>query len=159
MGMSYLRVYDVARRLKDVRRIIVTGCGSAYYAGLIGEHLIEEFAGIPVEIETASELRHRPFTADPTHAVLLAISHREKLRTRLKLSDLRGRMECLLLGVVNVVGSTITRETDAGVHNHAGPEIGVASTKAIRLTNGVLIPLIAIFLGRMRTSLTEGKDS
>ena len=148
---------DVARRLKDVRRIIVTGCGSAYYAGLIGEHLIEEFAGIPVEVETASELRHRPFTADPTHAVLLAISQSGETADTLEAIRLARKNGMLTLGVVNVVGSTITRETDAGVHNHAGPEIGVASTKAF-VSQMVVLTLIAIFLGRMRTlSLVEGK--
>ena len=140
---------DVAKRLKGVRRIIITGCGSAYYAGLIGEQLIEEFAGIPVEVELASELRYRPFTADPEHAVLLAVSQSGETADTLEAIRLAKQNGMLALGVVNVVGSTIARETDAGVYNHAGPEIGVASTKAF-ISQIVVLALIALFLGRER---------
>ena len=111
---------DVAKRLADIRRIIITGCGSAYYAGLVGEHLIEQFAGIPVEVEIASELRYRPFTADPEHAVLIAISQSGETADTLEAIRLAKKHGMLTLGVVNVVGSTVARETDAGVYNHAG---------------------------------------
>ncbi|MDP1690254.1 MAG: glutamine--fructose-6-phosphate transaminase (isomerizing) [bacterium] len=148
---------DVAKRLVDIRRIIITGCGSAYYAGLVGEHLIEHFAGIPVEVEIASELRYRPFTADPEHAVLLAISQSGETADTLEAIRLAKKNGMLTLGVVNVVGSTIARETDTGVYNHAGPEIGVASTKAF-VSQIVVLSLIALFLGRNRSlSSTEGR--
>ena len=140
---------DVAIRLKDIRRIIITGCGSAYYAGLVGEHLIEEFAGIPVEVELASELRYRPFTADPEHAVLLAVSQSGETADTLEAVRLAKKNGMLALGIVNVVGSSIARETDAGVYNHAGPEIGVASTKAF-ISQIIVLALVALFLGRMR---------
>lgn len=140
---------DVAERLKGIRRIIIAGCGSAYYAGLLGEHFIEEFAGIPVEVEIASELRYRTFTADPSHAALLAISQSGETADTLEAIRLAKRNGMLTLGVVNVVGSTIARETDAGVYNHAGPEIGVASTKAF-ISQIIVLLLIALFLSRER---------
>jgi glutamine---fructose-6-phosphate transaminase (isomerizing) len=148
---------DVAKQLKDARRIIITGCGSAYYAGMVGEHLIEEFANIPVEVEIASELRYRPFTADPEHSVLLAVSQSGETADTLEAIRLAKKNGMLTLGIVNVVGSTIARETDAGVYNHAGPEIGVASTKAF-ISQIVVLALIALFLGRERgLSTAEGK--
>ncbi len=139
----------VTQRLKDTRRIIITGCGSAYYAGLIGEHLIEELANIPVEVEIASELRYRPFTADPEHSVLIAISQSGETADTLEAIRLAKKHGMFTLGVVNVVGSTIARETDAGVYNHAGPEIGVASTKAF-ISQMVVLTLIALSLGQTR---------
>lgn len=148
---------DVAKRLKSARRIIITGCGSAYYAGLVGEHLIEAFANIPVEVEIASELRYRPFTADPKHTVLIAVSQSGETADTLEAIRLAKKHGMLTLGIVNVVGSTIARETDAGVYNHAGPEIGVASTKAF-VSQLVVLALVAQFLGRMREmSPREGK--
>ncbi|MSU74263.1 glutamine--fructose-6-phosphate transaminase (isomerizing) [Candidatus Kaiserbacteria bacterium] len=148
---------DVSSRLADIRRIIITGCGSAYYAGLIGEYLIEQFAGIPVEVDIASELRYRSFTADPEHTVLIAISQSGETADTLEAIRLAKKYGMLTLGVVNVVGSTIARETDAGVYNHAGPEIGVASTKAF-VSQIVVLALIALFLGRGRSvSRIEGK--
>lgn len=149
---------DAAKRLKSARRVLITGCGSAYYAGLVGEHLIEEFANIPVEVEIASELRYRPFTADPEHTVLIAVSQSGETADTLEAIRLAKKHGMLTLGVVNVVGSTIARETDAGVYNHAGPEIGVASTKAF-VSQIVVLTLVALFLGRMREMpLTEGKE-
>ena len=148
---------DVAKRLEGVRRIIITGCGSAYYAGLVGEQLIEECAHIPVEVEIASELRYRPFTADPKHTVLLAVSQSGETADTLETIRLAKKHGMLTIGVVNVVGSTIARETDAGVYNHAGPEIGVASTKAF-ISQLVVLTLIALFLGRARwLSALEGQ--
>ncbi len=148
---------DAAKRLVDIQRVIITGCGSAYYAGLVGKRLIEEFAGIPVEVEIASELRYRPFTTDSTHTILLAISQSGETADTLEATRRAKRSGMLTLGAVNVVGSTIARETDAGVYNHAGPEIGVASTKAF-VSQIVILALVAIFLGRTRTlSGLEGK--
>lgn len=138
---------DVLPRLKTVKRIIITGCGSAYYTGLVGKELIEEFAGIPVEVEIASELRYRRFTMNPEEAVLIAISQSGETLDTLEAIKEAKRHGMLTLGIVNVVGSTIARETDAGVYNHAGPEIGVASTKAF-ISQLTVLALIAILLGR-----------
>lgn len=138
---------DVLPRLKETKRIIITACGSAYYAGKIGELLIEELAGMPVEVEIASELRYRRHTADPKDTVLIAISQSGETLDTLEAVREAKRHGIFTLGIVNVVGSTIARETDAGVYNHAGPEISVASTKAF-ISQVVVLALIAILLGR-----------
>ncbi len=138
---------DVLPRMKQAKRIIITGCGSAYYAGLVGELLIEELAGIPVEVEIASELRYRRPTMNAKDAVLIAVSQSGETLDTLEAIKECKRHGMLTLGIVNVVGSTIARETDAGVYNHAGPEIGVASTKAF-ISQLTVLSLIAILLGR-----------
>jgi glucosamine--fructose-6-phosphate aminotransferase (isomerizing) len=140
---------DVADRLAKARRIIITGCGSAYYAGCIGRELISEFSGLPVEVEIASELRYRRFTADPAHAILIAVSQSGETADTLEAIRIAKRHGMLTLGIVNVVGSSIARETDAGVYNHAGPEIGVASTKAF-VSQVIVFALIALWLGRAK---------
>jgi len=147
----------VSQQLKNIRRIIITGCGSAYYAGLIGKHLIEEFAHIPVEVEIASELRYRSFTADCKHSILIAISQSGETADTLEAIRIAKKHGMLTLGIVNVVGSTIARETDAGVYNHAGPEIGVASTKAF-ISQIVVLTLMALSLGQTRDlSMAQSK--
>jgi len=138
---------DVLPLLKHAERIIITGCGSAYYAGLVGEMLVEELAGIPVEVEIASELRYKRFTMNAKRSVLIAISQSGETLDTLEAVREAKRHGMLTLGVVNVVGSSIARETDAGVYNHAGPEIGVASTKAF-ISQVVVLSLIALLLGR-----------
>ncbi|MGH7175671.1 MAG: glutamine--fructose-6-phosphate transaminase (isomerizing) [Minisyncoccia bacterium] len=149
---------DVLPRILKAKRIIITGCGSAYYAGLIGELLIEEWAGIPVEVEIASELRYRRFTMNPEEAVLIAVSQSGETLDTLEAVKEAKRRGMLVLGVVNVVGSTIARATDAGVYNHAGPEIGVASTKAF-VSQLTVLALIALLLGRNSgLSAKEGKQ-
>jgi glutamine---fructose-6-phosphate transaminase (isomerizing) len=140
---------DVAPQLANAERIIITGCGSAYYAGLVGQELIEEFSGIPVEVEIASELRYRRFTGDPKRTVLIAVSQSGETADTLEAVRLAKKHGMLTLGIVNVVGSTIARETDAGVHNHAGPEIGVASTKGF-VSQVTALALVALQLGRQR---------
>ena len=140
---------DVAGKLKGAKRLIITGCGSAYYAGLTGELLIEELAGIPVETEIASELRYRRFTADPEGTVLLAVSQSGETADTLEAIREAKHNGLLTLGVVNAVGSSIARETDAGVYNHAGPEIGVASTKGF-VSQLVVLALIALYLRQLR---------
>ncbi len=140
---------DVAPQLADMRRLIITGCGSAYYAGLVGQELIEEFSGIPVEVEIASELRYRRFTGDPEYTALLAISQSGETADTLEAIRIARQHRMLTLGIVNVVGSSIARETDAGVYNHAGPEIGVASTKGF-VSQVVVLTLIALMLGQQR---------
>ena len=139
---------DCARELIRAKRFILTACGTAWHAGLVGEYLFEDLARIPTETEYASEFRYRnPIMDDGT--VVIAIS--QSGETADTLAALREAKErgALCLGVVNVVGSTIARDTDAGVYLHVGPEIGVASTKAFagQLT---VLALIATYLGRRR---------
>ena len=139
---------SVARELIKAKRIILTACGTAWHAGLVGEYLIEELARIPCETEYASEFRYRnPIIEDGT-AVFAISQSGETIDT---LAALREGKEkgAMVIGIVNSVGSTIARETDAGVYLHVGPEIGVASTKAFvgQLT---VLSLIAAFLGRQR---------
>ena len=139
---------SVARELVRCDRVILTGCGTAWHACLIGEYLIEEIARIPCEVEYASEFRYRnPLVHDRT--VLLALS--QSGETADTLAALREAKErgALALGIVNAVGSTIARESDAGVYLHVGPEIGVASTKAF-VGQVTVLSMIAAFLGRRR---------
>ncbi|HEX7368297.1 MAG TPA: glutamine--fructose-6-phosphate transaminase (isomerizing) [Candidatus Saccharimonadales bacterium] len=120
---------SVADQLKYIDRIVIVACGTSYYAGLVGEYLIEELAGIPVEVQLASEFKYRnePFSRS---TVLLAISQSGETADTIAALKKVENYGCLRLGVVNAVGSTIARMTDAGVYCHAGPEQAVASTKA-----------------------------
>ncbi|MEI7837780.1 MAG: glutamine--fructose-6-phosphate transaminase (isomerizing), partial [Planctomycetota bacterium] len=119
----------ISRELVKTRKIILTGCGTAWHAGLVGEFLFEDLAKIPSEVEYASEFRYRnPIVEDNTTVIAISQSG-ETADTLAALREAKDR-GALALGIVNVVGSTIARETDAGVYLHAGPEIGVASTKA-----------------------------
>jgi len=148
---------SIADKLKDIKRIIIVGCGTAYYAGLVGEYMIEEYAGIPVEVEVGSEFRYRNPIIDK-ETLLLAISQSGETADTLEAIREAKRKGALTMGIVNTVGSTIARETDAGIYNHAGPEIGVASTKAFvsQLTSLVMF---TVFLGRQRNmSITVGKN-
>src|SRR3989338_5781324 len=120
---------SVANKLKKIERIIIVACGTAYYAGLVGEYMLEEHAGIPVEVELGSEFRYRKPVINERTAIL-AISQSGETLDALEAVREGKRNGALTLSIVNTVGSTIARETDAGIFNHAGPEIGVASTKA-----------------------------
>ncbi|HEX8974246.1 MAG TPA: glutamine--fructose-6-phosphate transaminase (isomerizing) [Patescibacteria group bacterium] len=147
---------DVEKKLRNIRRIIIVSCGTSYYAGLVGEYMLEEYAGIPVEVEYASEFRYRKPLLDK-HAAVIAIS--QSGETADTLAAIREAKEkgALTLGIINTVGSTIAREDDAGVYNHAGPEIGVASTKAFTSQLSILA-LLTIFLGMQRDmSLVTGQ--
>ncbi|MCX5753510.1 MAG: glutamine--fructose-6-phosphate transaminase (isomerizing) [Candidatus Krumholzibacteria bacterium] len=143
-------------QLRDVRRILLIGCGTSWHAGLIGEYMIEEKTRIPVEVEYASEFRYRnPVIEDGT--VVFAISQSgETVDTLAALREAEKRgARCM--GICNVVDSTIARESHAGVYIHAGPEIGVASTKAFTSQISVLA-LLALVFGRLRTiSSSEGQ--
>jgi glucosamine--fructose-6-phosphate aminotransferase (isomerizing) len=138
----------VENDLKKIKRIIILGMGTALLAGKVGKYMIEEYAGIPTEVENASEFRYRKSILDEGTAVLVISQSGETIDTLLALREAK-RKGALTLGIVNVVGSTIARETDAGVYNHAGPEIGVASTKAF-ISQLVILSLLTIFLGRER---------
>ncbi|MFQ5415153.1 MAG: glutamine--fructose-6-phosphate transaminase (isomerizing) [Phycisphaerae bacterium] len=139
---------DCARDLVHARRIITTGCGTAWHSALVGEYLFEELARIPTEPEYASEFRYRnPVIEDAT--VVIAVSQSgETADTLAALTEAKDR-GALALGVVNVVGSCVARGTDAGVYLHVGPEIGVASTKAFTGQVAVLA-LMACYLGRRK---------
>jgi glucosamine--fructose-6-phosphate aminotransferase (isomerizing) len=139
---------NYARDLVRARRMIITACGTAWHAGLVGEYLMEDLAKIPTEVEYASEFRYRnPIIEDGT--IVVAIS--QSGETADTLAALREAKErgALALGIVNTVGSTIARETDAGVYLHVGPEIGVASTKAFS-GQVVVETLLALFIARRK---------
>ena len=143
----------IARDMVKIRRLIITGCGTAWHAGLVGEFIFEDLARIPTEVEYASEFRYRnPIIDDGTGVIAISQSG----ETADTLAALREAKEkgALALGIVNAVGSTIARDTDAGVYLHAGPEIGVASTKAF---TGQLVveTLIALMLGRRKFMAQE----
>ncbi|HUW81316.1 MAG TPA: glutamine--fructose-6-phosphate transaminase (isomerizing) [Phycisphaerae bacterium] len=136
------------RELVQARRVIMTGCGTAWHAGLIGEYLLEDLARVVCETEYASELRYRNPLIGPG-TIVIAIS--QSGETADTLAALRETKEkgAMVLGVVNVVGSSIARETDAGVYLHVGPEIGVASTKAF-IGQLTVLTMLAIQMGRRR---------
>ena len=139
---------DYYDALKNASRIIITACGTSWHAGLIGEYLIEEFAGIPVEVEYASEFRYRSPVINKGDIVFVISQSGETADTLGALREAK-RKGVPVLGICNVVGSTIARETDAGVYIHAGPEIGVASTKAFT-SQALVLTMIALMLGRMK---------
>ncbi|HBD05303.1 TPA: glutamine--fructose-6-phosphate transaminase (isomerizing), partial [Candidatus Uhrbacteria bacterium] len=148
---------DVVDRFADIRRLTIVACGSAFYAGKAGEYMLEEYAGLPVETDLASEFRYRKPVLNSKREALLAISQSGETADTLAAVREAKMKNVLTLGIVNVVGSTIARETDAGVYNHAGPEIGVASTKAF-VSQCVVLALFTLFLGRRRgMSLVTGK--
>ncbi len=139
---------EIKDRLSKVERIIIVACGTARLAALIGEYMLEEYAGIPVEVEFASEFRYRSPIIDSNTAVFAISQSGETVDTLAALRESK-KKGAITLGIVNVVGSTIARDTDAGVYNHAGPEIAVASTKAFTSQLAVLT-LITVMLGRQR---------
>jgi len=146
--------YEELRRIK---RIIITACGTSWHSALIGEYIIEELARLPVEVEYASEFRYRaPILEEGT--ILLAISQSGETADTLAALREAKQHGATALGIVNVVGSTIARESDGGVYSHAGPEIGVASTKAFT-SQVMVLSLIANLLGRMRqVSVQQGRE-
>ncbi len=143
-------------RLRQAKRVVIVACGTAYYAGLVGKYMLEEYAGIPVEVEVGSEFRYRkPIIDEKT--VVVAVSQSGETADTLEAVREGKRKGALTLGIINTVGSTIAREVDAGIYNHAGPEIGVASTKAF-VSQVTALALLTVFLGRQRTmSLVTGK--
>ena len=149
-GMAKLGgLESVANELKNIERIIIVAQGTAYIAGLVGEYMLEEYAGVPVEVEYASECRYRSPVLNQKTA-LIAISQSGETLDTLEAVREGKRKGALTLGIVNAVGSTIARETDAGVYNHAGPEISVASTKALISQLAALV-LFTLFFGRQRS--------
>jgi glucosamine--fructose-6-phosphate aminotransferase (isomerizing) len=139
---------NCTRELTRAKRFILTGCGTAWHAALVGEYLFEELIRTPTETEYASEFRYRNPVIDDGTVVIAVSQSGETADTLAALTEAKQR-GALVLGVVNVVGSSIARETDAGVYLHVGPEIGVASTKAFTAQVAVLA-LIACYLGRRK---------
>jgi glutamine---fructose-6-phosphate transaminase (isomerizing) len=142
-------------QLRDVGRVVLTGCGTALHAGMIGEYLIEQLAQIPTEVEFASEFRHRntPMTRD---TLVFAISQSGETADTLGAMRESRRKGYRTLGICNNVASSIARESDGGVYMHAGPEIGVAATKSFT-SQVTILTAIGLLLGRMRhLSTSEG---
>lgn len=139
---------EVMDKLRSAKRILISACGTAYLAGSVGEYMLEEYAGIPTEVDLASEFRYRkPLFKEGD--LFFAIS--QSGETADTIAALREAKEkgVPTLGIVNVIGSTIARDTDAGIYQHAGPEIGVASTKAFTSQISILV-LLTVLLGRSR---------
>jgi glucosamine--fructose-6-phosphate aminotransferase (isomerizing) len=143
--------------LQHVQRIVITACGTSWHAGLIGEYMIEELARIPTEVEYASEFRYRNPIVDE-HTLVIGISQSGETADTLAALREAKRRGARTLGLVNVVGSTIAREVDGGIYLHAGPEIGVASTKAFTSQIAALA-LFTLKLGRLRAlSVLQGRE-
>ncbi|HNX86952.1 MAG TPA: glutamine--fructose-6-phosphate transaminase (isomerizing) [Bacteroidales bacterium] len=142
-------------KLLKAKRIIITACGTSWHAGLVGEYLIEDFARIPVEVEYSSEFRYRnPVLTEED--VIIAISQSGETADTLAAIELGKSKGATVLGICNVVGSSIARATHAGVYTHAGPEIGVASTKAFTAQVAVLT-LLAILLAQKKGNLSKSQ--
>ncbi|HWI56295.1 MAG TPA: glutamine--fructose-6-phosphate transaminase (isomerizing), partial [Bacillota bacterium] len=139
--------------LRAIDRVVIAACGTSWHAGLTGEYLIEELAHVPVEVEYASEFRYRNAPFDKNTLLLVITQSGETLDTLAGLRETKRRGH-KVLGICNVVGSTIAREADGGIYLHAGPEIGVASTKAFTSQVSVLT-LFALFMGRIRMLATQ----
>ena len=148
-------VEAVLPKLKDLERLQIVGCGSAFYAGSVGKYMLKEYANLPVEVELASEYRYTKQLFGKNTA-LLAVSQSGETADTLASLRLGKENKVLTLGVVNAVGSTIARETDAGVYNHAGPEIAVASTKAF-ISQLTVFALLTLLLGKERDALSESE--
>ncbi len=142
---------DYQQRLKEIKRLILIGCGTSWHAGLVGEYLFEDLARVPVEVEYASEFRYRNpviYSDD----MVMAISQSGETADSLAAMDLAKRKGATVFGVCNVVGSSIPRLSDAGAYTHAGPEIGVASTKAFTAQVTVLA-LMAVGMAKLKGTM------
>jgi len=146
----------IEEKLRKISRIILVACGTASYAAKVGEYMIEEYAGIPVEVDIGSEFRYRKPVIDKNTAAIFVSQSGETADTLAALKEMKEK-GVLTIGITNVVGSTQARETDAGVYTRSGPEIAVASTKAF-LGQLAILSLLAVYLGRQRDmSLVMGK--
>ncbi len=148
-------IFDFEQTIIKANRIIIVACGTSWHAGLIGEYLFEDFARIPVEVEYASEFRYRNPIINESD-IVLAISQSGETADTLAALKLAKEKGALVLGICNVVGSSIPRLTDAGIYTHAGPEIGVASTKAFT-TQVTVLTLMALLIGRKKGKISLTK--
>ncbi len=151
-------IMPVWNTLKECRHIVIVACGTSYYSGCVGRYVFEKLTEIDVQVELASEFRYRKLNFPPNTFIISMSQSGETADTLAAIREAR-RKGAHLLGIVNVVDSSIARETDAGVYNHAGPEIGVASTK-IFISQLTILTLLAILLGRHQNlSLTDGVEA
>ncbi|MDF1559990.1 MAG: glutamine--fructose-6-phosphate transaminase (isomerizing) [Bacteroidales bacterium] len=154
-GLMLGGLHNVFETIASADRILIVACGTSWHAGLVGEYIIEEFCRIPVEVEYASEFRYR----DPVIKkgdIVLAISQSGETADTLAAIRLAKERGAMVLGICNVVGSSISRETNAGVFTHAGPEIGVASTKAFT-TQVVTLAMISFEMGYRKGLIDEAR--
>ena len=150
-AMQSLQEYET--KFKNLKRIIIVGCGTSWHAGLVGEYLFEEFARLPVEVEYASEFRYRnPVIYEDD--LVIAMSQSGETADTLAALEMAKSKGATIYGICNVVGSSIPRFTDAGAYTHAGPEIGVASTKAFTAQVTVLT-LLALGIGQIKGTITN----
>jgi glucosamine--fructose-6-phosphate aminotransferase (isomerizing) len=148
-------IKEYAEKLKNIDRIIIVACGTSWHAGLVGEYLIEEYARIPVEVEYASEFRYRnPIITEKD--IVIAISQSGETADTMAAIEMAKEKGATIFGVCNVVGASIPRITHAGVYTHAGPEIGVASTKAFTAQVTVLT-LMAFYMAQQKGTITNSK--
>ncbi|NBC83228.1 MAG: glutamine--fructose-6-phosphate transaminase (isomerizing) [Bacteroidetes bacterium] len=154
-GLNLGGLFNVIPQMVKAKRIIIVACGTSWHAGLLGEYLMEDMARIPVEVEYASEFRYRNPIINMDD-IVIAISQSGETADTLAAIRLAKEKGALVLGICNVVGSSIPRETDAGVYTHAGPEIGVASTKAFT-TQVTVLAMMAMVMGHKRGYLSDKK--
>jgi glucosamine--fructose-6-phosphate aminotransferase (isomerizing) len=148
-------IKEYKEKLKNIDRIIIVACGTSWHAGLVGEYLIEEYARVPVEVEYASEFRYRnPIISEKD--LVIAISQSGETADTMAALELAKEKGATIFGICNVVGASIPRITDAGVYTHAGPEIGVASTKAFTAQVTVLT-LIAFYIAQLKGTVPQSK--
>ncbi len=144
-------------RIANSKRIIITACGTSWHAALVGEYMLEQFTGIPVEVDYASEFRYRNPIIQPEDTLIFISQSGETADTLAALKEAK-RRGALVLGICNVVGSSIARESEAGVYIHAGPEIGVASTKAFTSQLTVLALITLLIARKKQMSLVDGQN-
>ncbi len=148
-------IQDYLRKFLAARRIIIVGCGTSWHAGIVGEYLIEELARIPVEVEYASEFRYRnPLIYEDD--IVIAISQSGETADTLAAIEMAKSKGATIIGICNVVGSSIARATDAGSYTHAGPEIGVASTKAFT-SQVTILTLLALMLAEKKGTISASR--
>jgi len=148
-------IKEYTEKLKNIDRIIIVACGTSWHAGLVGEYLIEEYGRVPVEVEYASEFRYRnPIITEKD--LVIAISQSGETADTMAAIELAKERGATIFGICNVVGASIPRASHAGVYTHAGPEIGVASTKAFT-AQVTALTLIAFYIAQQRGTITQSK--
>lgn len=147
-------VLDYEEKLKNIRRIVILACGTSFHAGLVAKYMLKKLVNIPVSVEYASEFRYDPPVIEPGTLVIVISQSGETADTLAALHEAR-RHNATIMGITNVVGSTIARETDFGVYLRVGPEIGVASTKAFT-GQLVVLTMFAVYLARLRGVMSDG---
>ena len=152
-GIMLGGLHNILDAMSQAERIIIAACGTSWHAGLIGEYFFEEFTRIPVEVEYASEFRYRNPIINKGD-IVIAISQSGETADTLAAVKLAREKGATVIGICNVVGSSIPRETDAGVYTHAGPEIGVASTKAFT-TQVTVLAMMSFVIGHQKGVITE----